>query len=247
MAWLELAARAVLIQPVLDYYRPIAVALLLAGVTACAQPQVKTRYFRSESYTFSRAERTVIDRIANAAAAEVRKLLPGLPAQVELTVRPGTGTINEFGSTGDALSTTAVLWTVDPAHRAGVIAIAEKDLRAILFHEFHHIVRLAARQPFTAVERAVSEGMATAFERDFAGANPPWGEHPPEGSGWEEELLASSVDSPMKSTQADGRRWIVYRIGTAWIDRATAKSGRTSADLVTVPTAEVLTLAGVKQ
>lgn len=109
-------------------------------------------------------------------------------------------------------------------------------------------VRSAAGSPGDVIEHAVTEGMATAFERDFGGANRPWGEHPPEGSGWEAELLALPTDAPNRAwlfAHPDGRRWIGYRTGTAWVDRATAKSGRTSADLVATPTAEVLSLAGV--
>jgi hypothetical protein len=231
--------------------RPVvAVALLLTAVAGCAQPQVKTRYFRSRTYTFSRAERATIDRIANATAAEVGKLLPGLPPQLELTARPGTDVIEEIGATADAMPPNFVMWTVDPAHGGGVVAIAEKDLRATLFHEFHHLVRSAAGNPRTVIEHAVSEGMATAFERDFAGENRPWGEHPPEGSGWEKELLALPVNAPIRglnTAHPDGRRWIVCRTGTAWVDRATARSGRTSADLVSAPAVEILSLADVNK
>jgi hypothetical protein len=248
MAWLELAARTVLIGQVLVCCQRILGTLLLAGMTACAPPEVKTRYFRSETYTFSSVERATIDRIANATAAEVRKLLPGLPAQLELTTRPSTGVVNQFGATGDAMSPNFVVWTVDPAHGAGVVAIAEKELRATLFHEFHHLARVVTGTPGTLLERAVTEGMATAFERDFAGVQRPWGERPPEGSGWEAELLALPGDVPLTDwlfAHPDGRRWIGYRTGTVWVDRATAKSGRTSAELVSAPTAEILRLAGV--
>lgn len=86
----------------------VLVALLLAAVTACAQPEVTTRYFRSETYTFSRAERATIDRIANATAAEVRKLLPGLPPRLEFTARPGTDVIKELGATALAPRTRSV-------------------------------------------------------------------------------------------------------------------------------------------
>jgi hypothetical protein len=248
MAWREFASRAVLIGQMTDWGGRVAVVLLLGGVTACAQPQVKTRYFRSETYAFSRADRAVIDRIANATAVEVRRVLPGLPAQLELTARPATGVVNQFGATGDAMPPNYVVWTVDPAHGAGVVAIAEKELRATLFHEFHHLARVVTGTPGTIIERAVTEGMATAFERDFAGVNRPWGERPPEGSEWEAELLVLPGDAPLRDwlfAHPDGRRWIGYRTGTVWVDRATAKSGRTSAELVSAPAVEILRLAGV--
>lgn len=225
-----------------------ALVILLAIIAGCGQPEVKTRYFRSETYTFSRADRAAIDRICNATAAEVRKLLPGLPPQLELTVRPGADVIEEVGATAAAMPPNAVMWTVDPARDGGVVAIARKELRATLFHEFHHLVRSAAGNPRTVVEHAIHEGMATAFERDFAGMDRPWGQHTPEISALEAELLALPVGAKVGDwmfAHPDGRRWIGLRVGTAWIDRATAKSGRTSANLVSTPTVEVLTLAGL--
>ena len=95
---------------------------------------------------------------------------------------------------------------------------------------------------------AVLRPAFAAFERDFAGVPRPWAEPPPEGSGWEAELLALPVNAPIRgwnSAQPGGRRWVLYRTGTAWVDRAMAESGRTSADLVSAPTAEILSLAGV--
>lgn len=232
----------------LVYYRRVLVALLLAAVTACAPPEVKTRYFRSETYTFSRADRAAIDRIANATVAEVRQLLPGLPPQLELTARPGTDVIKEVGATAAAMPPNAVMWTVDPGHGAGVVAVAEKELRATLFHEFHHLVRSASGDPRTIAEHAIHEGMATAFERDFAGVDRPWGHRPPDISALEAELLALPAGAKVGDwifAHPDGRRWIGLRVGTAWVDRARAKSGRTSADLVKVRAGEILDLAGV--
>ena len=225
-----------------------ALVILLAIIAGCGKPEVKTRYFRSETYTFSRADRAAIDRISNATAAEVRELLPGLPPQLELTVRPGADVIEEVGATAAAMPPNAVMWTVDPARDGGVVAIAQKELRATLFHEFHHLVRSAAGNPRTVVEHAIHEGMATAFERDFAGMARPWGQHPPEISALEAELLALPVGAKVGDwifAHPDGRRWIGLRVGTAWIDRATAKSGRSSADLASAPTVEILSLAGV--
>lgn len=202
---------------------------------------------RSESYTFSRADRSAIARIFNATAIEARKILPGLPLQLELTVRPEAVT-GETGTTATAMSPTAVMWTVDPNHREGVIAIAQKELRATLFHEFHHLVRSAAGTPDTIIERAVLEGMATAFERDYGGVKRPWGEYGDDVGASEAELLALPSGAPVRDwmfSHPDGRRWIGYRVGTAWVDRAIAKSGRSSADLVATPTADILRLAGV--
>ena len=66
--------------------------------------------------------------------------------------------------------------------------IVETQLRATLFHEFHHLVRDANVPSRSLMDRAVTEGMATAFERDFAGADAPWGKYPDNVSDWVAEL-----------------------------------------------------------
>ena len=100
------------------------------------------------------------------------------------------------------------------------------------------------------MDTVVSEGMATAFERDFAGNKPLWGEYPEDVESWVEELL----DLPMSAygsypqwmlQHPDGRRWIGYRAGTYIVDEAMLASGLSAADLVLAPTAEVLKLAGL--
>jgi hypothetical protein len=61
-----------------------------------------------------------------------------------------------------------------------------------LFHELHHLVRSQANVDRDVVGDAIREGMATAFERDFAGAQPPWGQYPNDVDAWTRELLTLS-------------------------------------------------------
>jgi len=56
---------------------------------------VTLRFLRSESYTFSRAERRIITRIAESAVAEVRRNLSDTPERIEITVRPETAVTSE--------------------------------------------------------------------------------------------------------------------------------------------------------
>lgn len=226
--------------------RCIAVAAL-AVVVGCGQRDVQVSYLRSESYTFSSLDRRVIEEIADATAIEVRKLLPALPRKLEMTVRPGTDVIPEIGATASAMPPADVVWTVDPARPGGVVQIAKTHLRATLFHEFHHLVRSASGFAGTVVEHAVTEGLASAFERDFAGGQYPWAQYPKgEVEGWATELLALPGDTSTREwmfAHPDGRRWIGYKVGTYWVDRAKLKSGRSSADLVSTPTTQILALA----
>lgn len=210
--------------------------------------------FDSVDHVFSSDEQAVITRIANSVAAEVREVLPQVPPTVRLTVSAGEAVIVETGEMGMAPEPGRVSWTVDASRPEGVIAIANGHLRSTLFHELHHlargyVVRGGSRRT-SFMDVVVSEGMATAFERDFAGARPPWGAYPEDVSVWVDELVAlpmSAFGSYAKwmLEHPDGRRWIGYRAGTYIVDQAMAASGKSSADLVLAGTAEVLQLAGI--
>ena len=211
--------------------------------TGCNDGGVTIRYLRSEDYTFTRGDKRVISGIATSTIAEVRQLLPNTPERIELTVRPGTDVIPEVGQTGDAMPPNGVMWTVDPSRPGGVAAVANGWLRACLFHELHHLARYASAAPRSVVEHAVTEGLATAFERDFAGVTPPWGAYPANVAEWAAELAHLPADAPRDHWlfgHPDGRRWIGYKVGTYWVDQARAKSGRSSAELVATPSAEIL-------
>ena len=206
-------------------------------------PDVTIRFLRSETYTFSRADRRLITSVAESTVAEVRRLLPSIPPRIELTVRPGTDVIPEIGQTGDAMPPNGVMWTVDPSRPGGVAAVANAWLRACLFHELHHLARWTSERPRSIVEHAVFEGMATAFERDFAGVTAPGGVYPANVAEWSAELKHLPAGAPRAHwlfAHPDGRRWIGYKVGTYWVDQARTKSGRSSAELVATPSSEIL-------
>jgi Predicted Zn-dependent protease (DUF2268) len=202
----------------------------------------------SPRHAFTPTERALIRRICDRTESEVRELLPQLPASLRLTVTDGHRVIPEYGSMGWAIGSTQVHWTVDASRREGVLALAKSQLRATLFHELHHVVRgwVRAAPGARLLHGVVSEGLATAFERDAAGHRAPWGEYPPEVRAWVAELLALPDDAPYGEwmfRHSDGRRWVGYRAGTFIADLAMAQSRRSAADLVMTPTAEILALA----
>ncbi len=220
------------------------ICVALAAVS-CAPHEVAVEYAGRE-YIFSRAERSAIQRIADATASEVRGYLPGLPATLVLRVEPGSDVIPEIGAGATAVPPAWVRWTVDPTRPEGVLAITETHLRAALFHEFHHLVRGVRMN--TLMDEVITEGAATAFERDFAGADPLWGQYPDDVSAWVRELRALPLGARRDHwlfRHPDGRRWIGYKAGTYLIDQAMRRSGRNAADLVSVSTGDVLALAGV--
>ena len=96
------------------------------------------------------------------------------------------------------------------------------------------------------MDDVVSEGLATVFERDSAKISVPWGDYPDNVSAWLAELMALPPDAPREqwfSRHPDGRRWIGYKVGAYLADRATRASRRSPADLVLVPTADIIGMA----
>lgn len=218
----------------------IAVVAGLVLVVSCRDTTEGVRTQFVGSYAFSATERRVIAKIAGEAAREARTHLPALAPQITLRVDSGKDVIPELGALGGASAPDYITWTVDADRPEGVVGIAEAHLRATLFHECMHLVRYAAIGDYSVMGRAVGEGLATAFERDFAGAAYPWGQYPADVAEWVEELLALPPDGK----PPEGRRWMSYRAGTFIVDRAMKNLNLTAAQLATVPTAEILAAAG---
>ena len=228
--------------------RAFCALLVLAACVSCDRTHnITVEFYSEDGYRFSQAERDTIEDIADAAIPEVRKFLPALPNELLLKVYPGKDVIPETGESGFTANTDRVFWIVSPARAEGIVAIAKRELRGTLFHELHHLVRAQTPNSLTLMDRVVGEGLATLFERDAAAMPAPWGQYPPNVADWVKELRALPSDAPWKqwmSRHPDGRRWIGFKAGTYIADQASRASGKTAAQLVNVPTAEVLRLAG---
>lgn len=218
---------------------------------------IRVEFKASSRHVFRPEEQAAIRAICDRAELEAREYLPALPLTLWLTVEESSAVIPEYGSSGAALDRSHMRWRVDATRPEGVIELAELHLRATLFHELHHLARGwvkvsagTSRTPIgarpTLMDAVVSEGLATSFERDVAGHRAPWGEYPPEVRAWVDELLALPDDAPYGQwmfRHADGRRWVGYRAGTFLADQVMARVRRSAAQLVLVPTAEILALA----
>ena len=122
----------------------------------------------------------------------------------------------------------------------------KSQLRPTLFHEWHHLVRTQTGPVVSLMDHVIAEGMATVFERDFAGAPAPWGEYPADVSTWVKELMALPPNAQREhwmSRHPDGRRWIGYKAGAYLVDRAVNASGKSVAELVSVRAEDVIRLA----
>jgi hypothetical protein len=194
-----------------------------------------------------------VGRIVDSTEPRIREVLPGLAQFLTLQVRATQRVIPETGTGGSSLSAGVITWSFDPGRPEGGAALAERWLASTLFHESHHQVRgwpiVGGGGPHSFVHAVVCEGLATAFERDQTGLTPLRGMYPPEAPEWVKEIQELSTPYNFRHwmfSHPDGRRWIGYRAGTYIADQATRASGRTAADLVTVPTSEILEMAGLK-
>lgn len=200
---------------------------------------------------FSEADRCAIQNVCEAVEPEVRALLPMLPGHIEIAAQTGKHVLPQTGERGLAVTAHRVEWVVDPGRLGGVEATAKSQLRCTLFHEFHHLsrgwVKAGGKRWDRFIDGAICEGLATAFERDFGGRKPPWGAYSAEVAAWVEELLALPLNAPYHHwmfQHPDGRKWIGYRAGTFIADQVFKATGRTSADLATTPTDDILAMAG---
>ncbi|NWO07227.1 MAG: hypothetical protein HLX50_16520 [Alteromonadaceae bacterium] len=202
---------------------------------------------------FSKDARRAIGEVCADAEPEIRSLLGYLPENIDLACQTGPSVIPETGEMGTAIAPNRVGWTVDYRLPGGVATIARTQLRFTLFHELHHLVRgwvmYGGVAPNSFMDGVVSEGLATVFERDFAGREAPWGEYPEDVQNWVTELLELPVSAPYNQwmfQHPDGRRWIGYRAGTYIADQAILASGYSAADLVLISTDEILKMSGIR-
>jgi uncharacterized protein YjaZ len=224
----------------------LAVALaVLAFADACRRTEgIRTVFVGDHDFTL--AERRTITRIAGDTAREARQVLPGLAPTITVRAQSGTRVIAELGAIGEVAPPDYVVWTVDVSRPEGVTKIAEAYLRVALLHEFHHLVRLTAQPGNTVMDQVISEGMATVFERDFGKWMSPWSQYPETAASWVTDLLAQPSEEQRSTwlSQHPDRR-VRYKAGAYIIDRVMKKTGKTAADLVTLPTAEILSAAGL--
>jgi uncharacterized protein YjaZ len=209
-------------------------------------------FAHTKAYLFGEDVRLAVQEVCQATEPALQELLPALPPRVELLMVTGTRVIPETGETGNAVTPRLIVWTIDPNRPEGVASIVRSRLRHTLFHEFHHLVRgwvsYGGEPPESFMHGVVCEGLATAFERDAAGSNPPWGQYPQDVESWVTELLSLPSSPSYKEwmlQHPDGRRWIGYRAGTFIADRAIQSSGLSAAKLAQVPTDDILRIAGV--
>ncbi len=183
---------------------------------------------------------------------EVRESLPELPEAVQIYFGDW-GIIPETGVSGYAYSKDIITISLDPD-----FADKQKqrgDVRPTIFHEaFHQFQGYTGESgPFTAIENAIYEGMATVFEREYCGLWQPYGDYREASDDtltqWLEALQALSLEEFQRDYKkwkfnhpALKERWIVYKVGTWIVDQVLEKQNLSILQLSPKTAVEVLNL-----
>lgn len=185
---------------------------------------------------------------------EVRKLLPNLPVRIQIYFS-GYGILENTGIGGFAYSSDIITISLDPNF---VYKNKQAEsIRPTVFHESFHISQgfTGENGPFSGIENALYEGMATVFEREYAGVFEPYGDYrqilEEKLKQWTKELKELSAEvfadkyvySKWKFYHPELKeRWIAYKTGTWLVDEVLNKKGLTILDLRTKKAADILNM-----
>jgi uncharacterized protein YjaZ len=183
---------------------------------------------------------------------EVRKAVPGLPETIQIYFGD-YGIIPESGVGGFAYAPTIITISIDPDFKDK--KKQRDEVRSTVFHESFHILQnyTGASGPFTAIDNAIYEGMATVFEREYCGVWQPYGDYREASEDrlkeWLHDLQQLSLED-FQNTYSEWKfyhpklkeRWIVYKVGTWITDQVLEKHKLTILDLSTKTANDVLKL-----
>jgi hypothetical protein len=199
---------------------------------------------------FSNKEKQLITDIIIHSEKEVRKLLPTLPEEIEVTAVLIDRNVDIVGGvTGRADAPGVVIVELSRVFPGGVSAAAQSALSSTIFHEFHHLERgwtiqgnkFGAGIPIA----AVNEGLASVFAEEYTGVYFEEAYSYPEDTfKWLEEILLLPRDANystwMMGEHPDGRNSIGYRVGRYIAHQAMAISGKNIIELSKLSPNEIL-------
>lgn len=193
-------------------------------------------------------EKREVQKAAVKAADEVAGLISFVPSYVNLVVYPSIAedVIPETGAMGMTYSDEYASVYFDHDVPYGKKRLLE-EIRTTTFHELVHATTFQYEpwQPGV-LFGATTEGLATVFERDYAGAQPLWGQYEDDETmhKWLHELK-ELPDTGEKNRDyffkhPDGRKWIAYKTGV-WITDQLVESGENLFELMKLKHSDILT------
>lgn len=193
-----------------------------------------------------------IEALISGCYRDVRKLLPQLPETIQIYFSD-YGILPESGVGGYAYAHDIITISIDPDFADKNKQL--RDVRSTVFHESFHIFQNYTGEsgPFSAIEHAIYEGMATVFEREYCETWQPYGDYRETSEKklkqWIKDLQNLSLKD-FEENYSDWKffhtglkeRWIIYKVG-AWVtDVVLQKHTLTIVDLSSKTAADVLDL-----
>lgn len=213
--------------------------------------------FKDKKNRFTKAHKKLITKIAIRSEKEVRKLLPNLPKDIKLTIMlidrkidgvgGVTGRTNRHNPKGD------VIIQLSTMYLGGIKAAAKRGLRAVIYHEFHHLSRgwaIMDNKFGQGIDiAAANEGLAVVFSEVYTKVaerdnQPPKAK---EADKWVKEVLMLPKNANYGKwmfRHSDGRIAVGYRSGNYLIRKAMKNSGKTVLELSKLSPKEIYKLAG---
>lgn len=222
----------------------------LSGGAQAASTGATAVAFDDSEGIFRASDRALINAIIRQVEADVRALLPVLPEGIRVSVAPLARDLSSVGGvTGRADNPNTVVVYVSTLHEGGVEAAINTGLAAVLYHEFHHLVRgwtIAGNKfgPGVTVA-AINEGLANVFSETYTRTAFTGNAYPANVSQWWEEILELPIDvnySDWMVRHPDGREAIGYKAGSFIIRQALALSSYSILELSEMPVADILAL-----
>lgn len=183
---------------------------------------------------------------------EARELLAGLPETLKIYFGD-YGTSTESGVGGYAYSRDIITISINPDFVDK--KKQREDVRPTIFHEAFHLYQNYTGEsgPFSAIENAIYEGMATVFEREYCGIWQPYGDYRETSKGSLTKRLKDLQQLTLEdfqNTYSDWKfyhpklkeHWIVYKVGTWIVDQVLDSQRLSILDLSKMTAIDVLKL-----
>jgi uncharacterized protein YjaZ len=207
-------------------------------------------FFADSAYDVPAAFKNEYQSEVKAAYTAVTELLPFGSKHINFIIQPREyNLIAETNDNGHTHNSELIELAFNPKVDTKASKIILDDVKATIYHEMNHAARFNIpifHRSF--LDNCILDGLATVFERAFAGSNPPYGDYPDTVSEWVQEIITKNDMFAWASysfNHPDGRRWIAYKVGTYIVDEAMRKSGKSIIELTQMECADILLLAEI--
>lgn len=207
-------------------------------------------FFADSEYDLSAEFVRQYKNVVTKAFKEVSQILPFGSPHVNFVVQPREyNLIDVTHDAGHTHNSELIELAFDPTLDETGLKNILVSARAVIYHEMNHAARFNVPVWHkTFFDNCILEGLATAFERDYAGAKVLWAEYPDNVEECIQEIINLEITPNWRDyafQRDDGRHWMAYKIGTYIVDQAKQKSDKAIPELTQLSCNEILRLAEI--